>query len=317
MNLRPTRDTYHVERLPSPERRGSIFLPDGSRERFYDAEVLAAGPGRYEQDARWVPMQARARWTDEDGTVYPGDRIICDPTHFEHYGGARTGFVSDRHLLGIIRAPHHRGVEPAGAWLLIDPDPRPDYRRSDGGVLIAQNRPGTLAGAEEREKQRGFELVRIYGELLNSPRYREQPTDWDRWRLEKGWFESLTPWDRQCMSPALQKQRELHAQKRPRNPTLLLEERDYVARAPVKLNERILTGRVLGIGPDARTEARLGEHVRWRRYHDNVRILVGDKLRLLIEARDLEAVMESDPAPEQVESVRRLVEAVEPLEVAA
>lgn len=281
--IRPLGSTYYCVRAEHTGKLGhGLIMPETSREEFFDCLVLSAGPGRVQDDGKRLQMQAE-----------PGDRILCDPASFQHYEPgvplATHGFVNDAHLLGIIRAPDFRALEPAGEWVLIDPDPREDIQTTESGLLVATT---SLPGEEERKKQRGYELVTEYTALLQSQRYREQPSAYDQHEMERGFIEALSAPDYEAFVPALKEQRKKHAQKMGQGPQLLLKEQEYRAEAPLRLKDKILSGRVLGVGPDARTDAQLGDHVRWSRWHALVRVALAGSLRMLIPAQVLEGVLE-------------------------
>lgn len=260
---------YYAKRLKHSGQRGSIILPETARETYADGLVIACGPG---DD---LPMQARA-----------GDRVLCAPVDWEAHQ-ADHGFVSDSRLLGVIRAPAFACVEPAGSYVLVRPDPREAVRLSRGGVLIAGY---SLAGEGRREKARGYELLLEYARLLDSARYQEAASPYDRHRLEESFAEGLTASEREAFSECLDKQREASVgQSGQRQVTL--KESEYRAKAPLRLPDPIQSGVILGIGPDARTTANLMERVSWGRAYRAVRITVAGELLMLVQAEDLECVL--------------------------
>jgi co-chaperonin GroES (HSP10) len=281
--ISPLHDHYYAQRISHSGALGSsLVMPETSREVFFDARVISAGPGRIGDDGKCVPMQAEI-----------GDRILCDPAAFQHYEPGASlpthGFVSDAHLLGVIRAPDFRGLEPAGEWILIDPDPNEDVKLSEGCIFVSQ---GSLPGEESRRKERGYELVREYSQLLTSQRYQGEATAYDQWLLERHFIENLNAPDYECFAEALKEQRRKHAMRAGQSPELMLKEKENRAEAPLRMKDRVLSGVVRGIGPDARTDANIGDRCRWAKWHALVRISVGGVLRFLIPAGVVEAVLE-------------------------
>lgn len=283
--ITPLGSTYYCARASHTGKLGNgLIMPETARESFFDCLVISAGPGRVQDDGKRQEMQAET-----------GDRILCDPASFQHYepGAALPthGFVNDAHLLGVIRAPDFRALEPAGEWVLIDPDPREDLKLSEGGILVASS---SLPGEAERRKERGYELVSEYAALLQSQRYQEQPSAYDQHEMERVFIEALSAPDYECFAEALKEQRKKHAQRgmMGKGPELLLKEKEHRAEAPLRLKDRVLSGVVRGIGPDARTDAQLGERVRWSKWHALVRVALAGSLRMLIPAPVLEGVLE-------------------------
>ena len=65
MNLRPLHDRVLVKRLEVQEQsRGGIIIPDSAKEKPQQAEVVAVGNGKLNEEGEIVPL-----------VVKPGDRI--------------------------------------------------------------------------------------------------------------------------------------------------------------------------------------------------------------------------------------------------
>ena len=61
MNIRPLHDHVIVQRLDeSPERAGTIVIPDSAKEKPRHGRVLAAGPGKFRKDGTRVPLDVAA-----------------------------------------------------------------------------------------------------------------------------------------------------------------------------------------------------------------------------------------------------------------
>ena len=66
MNIRPLHDRVVVKRLEQKEQiRGGIIIPDTAKEKPQEAEVIAVGPGKINDDGKRSPMDVKA-----------GDRIL-------------------------------------------------------------------------------------------------------------------------------------------------------------------------------------------------------------------------------------------------
>jgi len=66
VNIRPLHDRVLVKRLEEGEQvRGGIIIPDTAKEKPQEAEVVAVGPGKLNDDGKRQPMDVKA-----------GDRIL-------------------------------------------------------------------------------------------------------------------------------------------------------------------------------------------------------------------------------------------------
>ncbi|MFN7941416.1 MAG: co-chaperone GroES [Thermoanaerobaculia bacterium] len=66
MNIRPLHDRVVVKRIEAKETvRGGIIIPDTAKEKPQEAEVVAVGPGKVNDDGKRSPMDVKA-----------GDRIL-------------------------------------------------------------------------------------------------------------------------------------------------------------------------------------------------------------------------------------------------
>ena len=66
MNIRPLHDRVVVKRIEQKEQvRGGIIIPDTAKEKPQEAEVVAVGPGKINDDGKRSPMD-----------VKKGDRIL-------------------------------------------------------------------------------------------------------------------------------------------------------------------------------------------------------------------------------------------------
>jgi len=66
VSIRPLHDRVVVKRLEQKEQvRGGIIIPDTAKEKPQEAEVIAVGPGKFNDDGKRAPMD-----------VKKGDRIL-------------------------------------------------------------------------------------------------------------------------------------------------------------------------------------------------------------------------------------------------
>jgi chaperonin GroES len=66
VNIRPLHDRVLVKRIELQEQvRGGIIIPDTAKEKPQEAEVVAVGPGKLNDDGKRTPLE-----------VQPGDRIL-------------------------------------------------------------------------------------------------------------------------------------------------------------------------------------------------------------------------------------------------
>ncbi len=57
MNVRPLHDRVLVKRLEETEQvRGGIIIPDSAKEKPQEAEVIAVGPGKAQDNGERAPM---------------------------------------------------------------------------------------------------------------------------------------------------------------------------------------------------------------------------------------------------------------------
>jgi chaperonin GroES len=66
VNVRPLHDRVLVKRVEEEEQvRGGIIIPDTAKEKPQEAEVVAVGPGKLQDDGKRQPMDVNA-----------GDRVL-------------------------------------------------------------------------------------------------------------------------------------------------------------------------------------------------------------------------------------------------
>jgi len=93
MKLRPLHDRVLVKRLEEQEQsRGGIIIPDSAKEKPQQAEVVAVGNGKLNDEGKIVPLVVKA-----------GDRIL-----FGKYGGSEIRVDGQDYL--ILREDEILGV---------------------------------------------------------------------------------------------------------------------------------------------------------------------------------------------------------------
>jgi len=66
VNIRPLQDRVVAKRIePTEEVRGGIIIPDTAKEKPQEAEVVAVGPGKLDENGNRVPVD-----------VKKGDRVL-------------------------------------------------------------------------------------------------------------------------------------------------------------------------------------------------------------------------------------------------
>jgi chaperonin GroES len=66
VNIRPLHDRVLVKRIEQEEQvRGGIIIPDTAKEKPQEAEVIAVGPGKLNDEGKRSPMDVKA-----------GDRVL-------------------------------------------------------------------------------------------------------------------------------------------------------------------------------------------------------------------------------------------------
>ena len=60
MNIRPLQDRVLIKRIDEQEQvRGGIIIPDTAKEKPQEAEVVAVGPGKVNDDGKRVAMDIK------------------------------------------------------------------------------------------------------------------------------------------------------------------------------------------------------------------------------------------------------------------
>jgi chaperonin GroES len=82
VNIRPLHDRVLVRRIEQEEQvRGGIIIPDTAKEKPQEAEVMAVGPGKLNDDGKRSPMDVSAGDRVLIGK-YSGSEIKVDDTDY-------------------------------------------------------------------------------------------------------------------------------------------------------------------------------------------------------------------------------------------
>ena len=94
MNLKPLQDRVILKRLGEEEKTaGGIIIPDAAKEKPQRGEVLAAGPGKVQDDGTVLEM-----------TVKPGDTVLFGKYAGSEIkvGGEELLILKEDDILGVI-----------------------------------------------------------------------------------------------------------------------------------------------------------------------------------------------------------------------
>jgi chaperonin GroES len=84
VNIRPLHDRVLVKRLEQEEQiRGGIIIPDTAKEKPQEAQVIAVGPGKLNDEGKRAPMDVKA-----------GDRILMGK-----YSGSEIKIDDDEYII--------------------------------------------------------------------------------------------------------------------------------------------------------------------------------------------------------------------------
>ena len=82
MNIRPLHDRVLVQRIEQEEQvRGGIIIPDTAKEKPQEAEVIAVGPGKLNDEGKRAPMDVKTGDRILMGK-YSGSEIKLDDTDY-------------------------------------------------------------------------------------------------------------------------------------------------------------------------------------------------------------------------------------------
>lgn len=93
VNVKPLGDRVLVKSIEEDEQvRGGIIIPDSAKEKSQEAEVIALGTGRKDEDGKSLPFEVKV-----------GDRVIVS-----QYGGTTVKIDGDEYT--VIREDDIIGV---------------------------------------------------------------------------------------------------------------------------------------------------------------------------------------------------------------
>ena len=93
MKIRPLQDRVMVKRLEEEQKTaGGIIIPDTAKEKPQKGEIIAAGPGKKDENGKLIPLDVKA-----------GDKVL-----FSKYAGTEIKVEGDELL--IMREDDIMGV---------------------------------------------------------------------------------------------------------------------------------------------------------------------------------------------------------------
>ena len=82
--VRPLHNRLIVQRIDEDDKTpGGIIIPDTAKEKPSEGRIVAAGPGRRDDEGKLVEME-----------VKPGDRVL-----FSKYSGTEVSLEGEEHLI--------------------------------------------------------------------------------------------------------------------------------------------------------------------------------------------------------------------------
>ena len=83
MKIKPLNDRVIVARVAEEEKTvGGIIIPDTAKEKPQEGKIIAAGPGKRDEDGNRIPLEVKA-----------GDRIL-----FGKYAGTEIKIDGEEHI---------------------------------------------------------------------------------------------------------------------------------------------------------------------------------------------------------------------------
>jgi chaperonin GroES len=84
MKVRPLHDRLLVKRIDEEAKsKGGIIIPDTAKEKPMEGRIIAAGPGKLNEDGKLIPLD-----------VKKGDRVL-----FGKYSGSEIKLEGEDHLI--------------------------------------------------------------------------------------------------------------------------------------------------------------------------------------------------------------------------
>ncbi len=94
-NIKPLGNRVLVKRAEARVSKGGILLPDSAQQKPKMGEVIAAGPGKMDEEGRVQPMNVRTGDTVLFGS-YAGSEVKSDEAGVEYL------IMSEDEILGIV-----------------------------------------------------------------------------------------------------------------------------------------------------------------------------------------------------------------------
>ncbi|MDR1961078.1 MAG: co-chaperone GroES [Gracilibacteraceae bacterium] len=84
MKLRPLGDRVIIKAVEKEEKsKGGIIMPDTAKEKPLEGEIIAVGPGKFDDDGKRLPMDLKV-----------GDKVI-----YSKYSGTEIKFDGEEYLI--------------------------------------------------------------------------------------------------------------------------------------------------------------------------------------------------------------------------
>jgi len=84
VNIRPLHDRVLAKRIEASEQvRGGIIIPDTAKEKPQEAEIVAVGPGKFDDDGKRIKLDVKA-----------GDRVLIGK-----YSGSEVKLDSEEYII--------------------------------------------------------------------------------------------------------------------------------------------------------------------------------------------------------------------------
>lgn len=84
VNIQPLEDRIVIQQVQAEQTTASgLVIPDTAKEKPQEGEVVAVGPGRFDEDGKRIPMD-----------VAVGDKVI-----YSKYGGTEVKYAGEEYLI--------------------------------------------------------------------------------------------------------------------------------------------------------------------------------------------------------------------------
>lgn len=84
VNIQPLEDRIVIQQVQAEQTTASgLVIPDTAKEKPQEGEVVAVGPGRFDEDGKRIPMD-----------VAVGDKVI-----YSKYGGTEVKYAGEDYLI--------------------------------------------------------------------------------------------------------------------------------------------------------------------------------------------------------------------------